>query len=641
MNKGKLKTNRGITLVTLIITIIVILIIAGTTVYTSLDRFEINRLKKMYNDIELLSDKVNNYYLQYKGLPLVKDTNNNAIQYTYTTLDFEKNVNDSGNYYIIDLTAMEGISLNYGEQGFNNPNTSEDVYIINEVSHVIYYVQGIEADGEMYHTIPEDENSINDTIPPSKPEIKIISGTVNSEGKYMSDVEIEMIPGKDNWSGVNKTTYSINDGTEIDITTLTNNILKITENGTYTIKLKTYDNNGLSSQEEISFVIKKIPEKAYIVTLVDGSYFKEASYIDKIKTITFVKGIDTTAVSNAIKTYELGDTTNGTEKDEVMGWIDSNYNLYIGSDSTIYSKDLQYAFYNMNAVTNITFNNLNTSECNNMNLMFGANASLLKLDLSGFDTSNVTNMAGMFNGCSTLADLNLSNFNTSNVTSMYDMFRNCEALNKLDISKFDTSKVTNMITMFYGCSTLADLNLSNFNTSNVINMSYMFYGCKALTTLNISSFDTSKVTNMYAMFYNCSTLADLNVSNFDTSNVTNMGSMMYGCSTLTDLNLSNFNTSKVKNMAAMFYICKGLTTLNLSSFNTSQVTNMSGMFAYCTKLTSLNMSQATFENVTTYSNMFISVSTNILIVSNSTGQTFLRARLDETIGSGNGTIVTV
>ena len=55
MNKRKWKTNRGITLTTLIITIVVMIIIAGTTVYTSLDRFEINKLNKMYNDIKLLS----------------------------------------------------------------------------------------------------------------------------------------------------------------------------------------------------------------------------------------------------------------------------------------------------------------------------------------------------------------------------------------------------------------------------------------------------------------------------------------------------------------------------------------------------------------------------------------------------------
>lgn len=103
------KNNRGITLVSLIITIVVMFIIAGTTVYTSLRRFEINRLNKMYNDIRLLSDKVANYYLKYNGLPVVRNSSNNPIIYPVSSLDFEKNVNDNTNYYILDLRAMERI----------------------------------------------------------------------------------------------------------------------------------------------------------------------------------------------------------------------------------------------------------------------------------------------------------------------------------------------------------------------------------------------------------------------------------------------------------------------------------------------------------------------------------------------------
>ena len=50
------KNNRGITLVSLVITIVLMIIVASTTVYTSYQRFEINNLNKMINDIELLTD---------------------------------------------------------------------------------------------------------------------------------------------------------------------------------------------------------------------------------------------------------------------------------------------------------------------------------------------------------------------------------------------------------------------------------------------------------------------------------------------------------------------------------------------------------------------------------------------------------
>ena len=56
--------QKGITLISLIVTVVLLLIITGTTVYTSVNRFKINNLQKMYNDLDLLGDKVENYYLK-------------------------------------------------------------------------------------------------------------------------------------------------------------------------------------------------------------------------------------------------------------------------------------------------------------------------------------------------------------------------------------------------------------------------------------------------------------------------------------------------------------------------------------------------------------------------------------------------
>ena len=256
--KENIKTSKGITLVSLVITVAVIIIVASTTIFTSYNRFEINNLNRMYNDIELLSSRVANYYLKYGTLPIVRDNENNAIEYgNPISIEANRNVNDNEIYYIIDLSALEDISLNYGMEGYENPNTTDDVYIINELSHSIYYVQGIELDGITYYTYENDINIVKDTIPPSKPEIKVISGiqSQSSEDTYITDVEIEIVPGKDNWSGVERTTYSINDEAEKDITTLENNIFKLTVNGEYTVKAKSYDVNENVSETTIGFIV--------------------------------------------------------------------------------------------------------------------------------------------------------------------------------------------------------------------------------------------------------------------------------------------------------------------------------------------------------------------------------------------------
>lgn len=243
--KLNIRNNKGITLISLIITIVVMMIIASITVNSSMGRFEINKYKKLINDIELLQEKIESYYLRYGGLPILRNTETNEfILYNLTISSEYKNPSDTGNYYIIDLEAMENLALNYGK-GFENYTNPEekDLYIINEGSHTIYYVKGISLSGITYHYIESNEQEITDNIPPTKPQINILSGTQNEEGIYTAPIELEFVPGKDNWSGVDMTTYSINGGAEEDISNLDNNIYPITEEGEYTIALKCYDKN--------------------------------------------------------------------------------------------------------------------------------------------------------------------------------------------------------------------------------------------------------------------------------------------------------------------------------------------------------------------------------------------------------------
>ena len=233
-------------------------------------------------------------------------------------------------------------------------------------------------------------------------------------------------------------------------------------------------------------------------------------------------------------------------------------------------------------------NNFNTSKVTDMNCMFYNCTELTSLDVSSFNTANVTTMRFMFGGGGTTSmSLNeiigVESLNTSSVTNMDAMFQNCVNLRSLDLRLFNTSNVTDMYSMFYNCSSLTTLNISTFNTANVEYMDYMFYNCSKLTSLNLSSFNTSKVTSMRSMFCSCSKLTSLNLSSFDTSNVTDMSWMFGGnysdTMDLTEIiGLTKFNTSNVINMNSMFYNCTHLTTLDLSSFNTSKVTNMGYMF---------------------------------------------------------------
>ena len=366
----------------------------------------------------------------------------------------------------------------------------------------------------------------------------------------------------------------------------------------------TYESNTITVENVTEDILLKYQEKAYLTKLTSGTYFKESSYLTKIKTITFQDTIDTAGVNNAIATYDLSKD----QDKSIIGWIDSSYNLYIGSEWDIYSTDLSYAFRDMSGVTSITFNNLNTSEATTMYSMFNGASSLTSLDVSSFNTAKVTSMKYMFTNMSSLTSLDVSNFDTSKVTNMAYMFDSLKSLTSLDISNFNTSNVTDMSFMFYYDDSLTSLNISSFNTAKVTSMKYMFTNMSSLTSLDVSNFDTSKVTSMERMFQGVSKITELDVSNFNTSNVTSMYYMFKGMSSLTSLDVSKFNTSQVTEMSNMFESCSSLISLNVSNFNTSNVTSMYYMFKGMSSLTSLDVSKFDTSKVTSMGHMFDALS---------------------------------
>ena len=133
-------------------------------------------------------------------------------------------------------------------------------------------------------------------------------------------------------------------------------------------------------------------------------------------------------------------------------------------------------------------------------------SKLTQISFNNVDTSSVTNMGGMFGWCKKLTELDLSSFDTSNVRDMSGLFRRCENLRELDLSTFDTSQVIEMGAMFSGCSSLTNLDLRSFDTLNVGGMDHMFSRCSNLVSLDLSSFDTSNVSVCEGMFDDCLSL---------------------------------------------------------------------------------------------------------------------------------------
>ena len=141
MKKKGLKSEKGITLITIMVTIVILAILAGIAIRNVDLGTDIRNYNFMCADIELLESKILTYY------------NNNGIipkgdLVTSPELGGQESSRDAGgNYYKVDISKLTNVTLNYG-----GSKTSKDVYIVNEKSLEVYYLEGAVYEGTKYST---------------------------------------------------------------------------------------------------------------------------------------------------------------------------------------------------------------------------------------------------------------------------------------------------------------------------------------------------------------------------------------------------------------------------------------------------------------------------------------------------------
>ena len=181
-----IKSNRGLTLISLVLTVIIILIITAAMIYNTKNQIQMKSVQNLSNDIEILNAKVDEYYLKYGELPKLSNytyPNNDKgiinpisrgdfynILYTNANardseLNTDLNPNDGDEYIVIDPEKLDKLTLTYGydteyrhvkETGEVVDNQGDpvetEVYVINTKSHQIYFPHGIFVDNIMYYT---------------------------------------------------------------------------------------------------------------------------------------------------------------------------------------------------------------------------------------------------------------------------------------------------------------------------------------------------------------------------------------------------------------------------------------------------------------------------------------------------------
>lgn len=513
MNKKTKRKNEGITLIALVISIIVLLILAGVSIATLtgengiLTQAQHAKETSEYGQIE---EAVN---LAYASTSIDRYAHDNTI-----TLEMIAGQLIKDGYKIEKRSSDESASV----QGINLSNTNVEIAERESATVEVTLEQSVGADIKYY--VKQDGKYY---------EIVMQEDTVEVLGPVTEPEGIEIIQK------------------EITVSSSDNSIISATVSGT-TITL-----NAVGSTGSVIITVKygdeftktcaaKIAEPNRLVRAGDigstGKYLGSAIIKDKIETISFELGKE--EPQGVVSSFDASEK----QDESIIGCYTDNdgnglYELtFLSDDTIVVNKNASYLFKNLIKLKSIEFNNFSTSGATNMGEMFYECSNLTTLDLSNFDTSQVTNMTSMFGGCTSLTSLNVNNFNTQNVTSMGYMFGWCSSLRTLDLSDFDTHSVTSMSKMFTYCLSLTSLDISNFNTDSVTTMQEMFYNCSNIRIIDLSSFSADSVTNTVNMFNLCQSLTTIYASDLWKNDRVIYSSWMFSnCNNLTGGNGTKHN----------------------------------------------------------------------------------------------------
>ena len=243
-----------------------------------------------------------------------------------------------------------------------------------------------------------------------------------------------------------------------------------------------------------------------IVSLGESSFpiymWAEKSGKTEIRNATGMKGLTAEGDNTSSKKVETG---------KIYWWSESN-SVYLNPDSSQMFAVLPY-------LTNIDgLKDMKTDYVVDMSEMFfSVGTQLSNIDaLSGWNTSKVENMSDMFyrwpfTNTNSLSNVNaLLNWDTSKVKNMSSMFAGNKELTDIEgLKKWNTSNVTDMHNMFgdgdsSGCAFINLSAISNWNVENVTDMSGMFFSCVKLEDASaISNWNiTTIVTNMFCECFN-------------------------------------------------------------------------------------------------------------------------------------------
>ncbi len=230
-----------------------------------------------------------------------------------------------------------------------------------------------------------------------------------------------------------------------------------------------------------------------------------------------------------------------------------------------------------------------------------AGRNIRNADFTGFDFSETRTMKEMFAGCPNLETVSGITVGTNDttgtegiLTDVGGMFKNCPVLTYADVSGLK-GNILALNSMFEGCDLLSNYGMiafsSEFNTSGVSDFSNMFKkntgNSGSGETIDISAFDMSKASNLESMFENCGA-EEIILPGGTTPSLTNLKNTFKNCTNLKSLDFTGWTMEKVSTMESTFEGLSSIESVNVGSgWNLSSCTTMNSAFKGCVNLNTL------------------------------------------------------
>ena len=586
--------KKGITLLALVITIVIILLLAGITLQMSMGENGLiaksEQAKKEQAKAELY-DTVKSSYAALSLRAIRNDKDKPNVEEVFNTADFTDRYNIVGD----NITDKKGTVIDTKENVVNmlkllNVSSTTETPAVGTSPSGNKIVGGVEIPDE-----DKDKLIMRVKVLGEKETIQLYSGQYNSkllQINFGNGTETEMTSlytGKE--VEYNKGEYIIKIGgfdleQSFGLTMMSKKISDYSVEILQWGRISNNEDGALLEIDNISEIYEPEPDNLYVK-------YKNAKF-SRIPEWLFSKKVKGKKVSEF---YYCRNLTNIPE------------NLF---ENYISAEDFTNLFVGCTGLTNIPENLFkHTTNATNFRTAFGGCTGLTSIPEKLFKyTPNATNFGNTFGGCTGLTSIPEGLFkNNVNVTGFWETFDGCIGLTSIPEGLFKNNvNVTEFWETFSGCTGLISIPENLFKyTPNVQRFWHTFEGCKGLTSIPQNLFKYNPNVEIFqSTFELCENITSIPEDIFKYNvNVKDFSSMFNRCTRISNIpDRLFFYNFKAKKFYGTFAGCSGLIEIpeNIFNYENNSVQVVHSMFSRCINLRNVPEKLIQFGK-TVYSNI--------------------------------------